>query len=104
MLEKMLKQHRSAGEMKNLTWHSFRVWLAMALLEAGASPAQIQALLRWQTDDSLRLYARLTAKSYGGWVLKAQRSDVTMVSPADLPCYEATHALELLQASLGDIS
>ena len=97
LLQCMLRQHRSPQEMIGLTWHSFRVFLAMALLECGASPAQIQALLRWQTEDSLRLYARLGKKSYGGWLLKAQSADISSVSAQDLPVFEAAHQMIALQ-------
>ena len=46
------------------SWHSARIALAVAcsMLEAGATSAQIQALCRWQTEDSLRVYARLNGE------------------------------------------
>ena len=100
LLSCMLKQHRSPQEMIGLTWHSSRLFLAMALLECGASPSQIQALLRWQTEDSLRLYARLSKKSYAGWLLKAQSADIASVSAQDLPIFEAAHQMLALQQEI----
>ena len=47
-----------------VTLHSFRVYLACALLELGRSHDQIKALLRWRSDEALRVYARLNADSY----------------------------------------
>ena len=72
----------------------------MALLECRASPSQIQALLRWQTEDSLRLYARSSERSYGSWVLKAQQANISQVSAQDLPVFEDWHLLEALQNSI----
>ena len=39
--------------------HSFRVWLACALLAAGATPEQIMLLLRWSSESAYKLYARI---------------------------------------------
>ena len=41
-----------------LSVHSFRVWLACALLAAKATPEQIMLLLRWSSAEARRLYAR----------------------------------------------
>jgi hypothetical protein len=48
---------------RRLSVHSFRVWLAGALLAAGASPEQIMLLLRWSSDAARQLYARLGDQS-----------------------------------------
>lgn len=44
---------------RQLSVHSFRVWLACALLAAGATPEQIMLLLRWSSDAARQLYARM---------------------------------------------
>jgi hypothetical protein len=44
---------------RQLSVHSFRVWLACALLAAGATPEQIMLLLRWSSDAARKLYAQL---------------------------------------------
>ena len=49
----------SRERAKQLSIHSFRVWLACALLAAGATPEQIMLLLRWSSDAARKLYARL---------------------------------------------
>ena len=46
------------------TWHSARIFLATVLAEHGASDRQIQALCRWQTDESLKIYVRLNSLKY----------------------------------------
>ena len=38
-----------------LSVHSFRVWLACALLAAGATPEQIMLLLRWSSEAARKL-------------------------------------------------
>ena len=48
-----------AERAKLFTWHSARISLATHLLRCKVNPATIQAILRWQTDESLRAYARL---------------------------------------------
>mmetsp|Transcript_53736 Transcript_53736/g.94834 ORF Transcript_53736/g.94834 Transcript_53736/m.94834 type:complete len:229 (-) Transcript_53736:45-731(-) len=44
---------------RQLSMHSFRVWLACSLLAARATPEQIMLLLRWSSDEARRLYARM---------------------------------------------
>lgn len=44
---------------RQLSVHSFRVWLACALLAAGATPDQILMLVRWSSEAAKALYARL---------------------------------------------
>ena len=41
------------------SWHSFRMYLACALMACKHSGSTIKALLRWQSDESLRTHARL---------------------------------------------
>ena len=49
----------SAERAKQLSVHSFRVWLACALLAAGATPEQIMLMVRWSSEAARKLYARL---------------------------------------------
>ena len=69
----------SAEAAKLYSVHSFRRYLACALLAAGCSDSRIQALLRWKTTESLRIYATLNYSEYGGWLQQAAASDVTSV-------------------------
>jgi hypothetical protein len=64
LLHGLLLRHFPESVAKHYSWHSCRIWLATALLASGASRAQIQALCRWQTDESLNVYACLGAEQY----------------------------------------
>jgi hypothetical protein len=75
----------SAEEAARYTWHSFRIYLACALLAAGADSGTIQCLLRWKTDAALKLYARMNAEVYQGWLSSAGTADVTSVRTTSLP-------------------
>ena len=66
-------------------WHSARVFLACALLAAGRRPETIQALLRWQTVESLRLYACLGPEEYAAHLDAARKANVTAVRAAHIP-------------------
>lgn len=47
------------------------------LLQSGASRTEIQALCRWQTDESINIYARLDASRYASYLNAAMRANVT---------------------------
>ena len=64
LLHGLLLRHFPEAVARHYSWHSCRIWLATALLASGASRAQIQALCRWQTDESLNIYACLGAQQY----------------------------------------
>jgi hypothetical protein len=88
---------------RSYSWHSARIRLACCLLEAGASSAQIQALCRWQTEDSLRVYARLNPDKYKSLLDAAARADPSSVSTANLPPLSDELAIrQLLGLSLAD--
>ena len=57
-----------------VSMHSLRVEHACALLANGASDGLIQALARWSTVESLKIYARLSPADYMSWVRKAART------------------------------
>jgi hypothetical protein len=44
---------------ESTSWHSFRIYLACALLAAGADSETIKAMLRWRSNEALALYARV---------------------------------------------
>ena len=48
-----------AAQLKDYSVHSFRIWLACALLAAKVDWATIKRTLRWRGDESLLIYARL---------------------------------------------
>jgi len=58
-LNQVMKATLTAAQMKGKTFHSKRVWVATGLLALNSSEAEIQALVRWSSPASLRIYARL---------------------------------------------
>ena len=52
------------GELKDYSIHSFRIFVACALLAADVSRADIKRLLRWRGDESLEVYARLNDEEW----------------------------------------
>ena len=57
--------------------HSFCIYLACALLEAGASNGTIQTMLRWRSDEALKIYARINDFKYADWLTKASQAKVS---------------------------
>ena len=53
-----------AEEVARVSLHSFRVYLACCLLELKRSHDEIKALLRWKSDEAIRIYGRLNASTY----------------------------------------
>ena len=59
--------------------HSWCIYLACALLEAGASHATILAMLRWRSEDALKLYARMNDSKYADWLAKASQAEISNI-------------------------
>ena len=94
----------SPERAKTLSMHSWRIYLACALLAKGASQAQILSLLRWRSDEALRLYARLNDTAYGTWLDKAATADVASIRTSNIASAEEAqraeeHRLWLRQAA-----
>jgi hypothetical protein len=86
LLLKLLKaQGLTAKEAGEYSCHSFRIYLACALRAANKTDAEIQALCRWSSLDSLRIYACLDAASHTGLVEEAMLADSTSVRVHQLP-------------------
>jgi hypothetical protein len=47
------------GQRRGKTFHSKRVWVATGLSDLKSSDGEIQALVRWSSVESLRVYARM---------------------------------------------
>ena len=47
-------------ELQNYSFHSFRIWLACALLSCDTPRWLIKRMLRWRGDESLDIYARVS--------------------------------------------
>ena len=85
LLEHMLKIVVGPTRAKVYSFHSLRVHLACALLSSGASAAQIMALCRWQSEESLAIYARLGETDYTRLLERSLLADISSVSTANLP-------------------
>ena len=70
---------RGLERAKSVSMHSWRVYLACALLSQGASFATIQAMLRWRSEDALRIYARMNDFKYADWLTSAQGAVISSV-------------------------
>jgi len=53
-----------AADVSQYSWHSWRSTLATSLGAVRASSYQIQALYRWRSEDSMRVYRHLLAADY----------------------------------------
>lgn len=73
---------------KLYTWHAARVSLATHLLKCKVAPATIQAILRWQTDESLRAYARLSMEDCAQYLDRAANATIAAVQTPNMPIYE----------------
>ena len=65
---------RGAGvaeaELENYSVHSFRIFVACALLAAGAPRWLIKRMLCWRGDESLEVYARVNNTEWASWTGK----------------------------------
>ncbi|MEM1044320.1 MAG: NADAR domain-containing protein [Bacteroidota bacterium] len=85
-LRALLVRALPAADVGKYSMHSFRIGLACALLEAGASRAQIHSLCRWAPNSpSDALYARPNPEACVSWISRAAAVAVTSVTSANLP-------------------
>ena len=104
-VDKMFKEClRTSGVPRNAAAryspHSFRRYLACALRAQKAPDATIQALLRWKTAESLKLYSILNDESYADLIDGAGAADVSSMRTNALPrAQDALPRTELLDAA-----
>jgi hypothetical protein len=67
----LIKAVLPKSEHNKYSMHSFRIFLATALKDAGADNLLVQFLVRWQTEESLKLYCRMQPKRQGKWLDKS---------------------------------
>lgn len=84
-LRQLLLLQMDMDDASAYTPHSFRVYLATTLRAAGASDTQIQALCRWQSLESLRLYALIDSTHYADLLDKAARTTHTALRSHNIP-------------------
>ena len=86
----------SPGRAAVLSWHSWRIYLACALRTAGASDANIQALLRWKSVASLHIYARPNPEVSGAWFTRGSLCDTSSAQTAILPVLSPDDAMAIM--------
>jgi hypothetical protein len=47
------------------------------MMAADCSDAQIQAALRWASNDALKCYKVANKEAYGGWLIRAEKVKLT---------------------------
>ena len=58
------------ADLQNYSVHSFRIYVACALLAAKAPRWLIKRMLRWRGDESLEIYARVNDDEWADWIGK----------------------------------
>jgi len=101
LLKHLLEAIMSIEESMRYSWHSFRIGLACSLLAMGAPPALIQAMCRWKSAESLVIYARMNAESYGGWIIKASSALLSSVQTNNLPMIDDDGTARVLRSLQG---
>ena len=86
MLQKWLQSVGLSTKMTALySFHSARAHLACALAAAKRPPDVIQALLRWQSVDSLRVYVAFNPSDYAAHLAAAQTATVDGIRGVHVP-------------------
>lgn len=74
-----------AKRVINYSFHSFRIYLACALMASGKSTQQIQTFLRWKSSDSVPIYARMNANDYETTIRQALLREIDSRQATTLP-------------------
>ena len=96
-----------AAEVVHYSVHSFRIYLACALLAVGASHETIKLMVRWASDEALQIYARLSVHADAGLRDAASRAVVhsvrssTLEAVSVMPTDVAMHASATRPADVG---
>ena len=69
-----------------------------ARLAAGCDVYTIQALARWRSPESIRIYARMNPDVYASWVTRSLQQRASSTSTANLPVIDRHEALARLHA------
>ena len=84
LLHHMLCRVYTPETARLYSWHSARIYLACALLASKATRAQIQAICRWQTEESLNIYACIGAAQYAELLTNAMTVRIDAARAATL--------------------
>ena len=77
LLEKFLKLVLPPGEHKRYSMHSFRAYLCNALDAVGLRDDEIQAMLRWASPDSIKIYRETKSEQFARWLDAACNASFT---------------------------
>ena len=84
-LRSQLEKVVPAGTASRYSPHSFRRYLACALMAANVDRDHILALLRWKTSESLAIYAKLNDRAYADMVDAAGTADISSIQSNSIP-------------------
>lgn len=79
----------TAAQSALYSWHSARAYLASAMIAANRDPHVVQALLRWQSVDSIRVYACLNPAAYAAHLQAAEAATVAGIRGAHAPLIDS---------------
>ena len=85
----LLRHCVDPADTNSYSFHSFRIGFACALLAAGCPYDMIQALSRWRSAESVKIYARINPNDYTDWVQRALLQQTTSRTTARLPVIDA---------------
>jgi hypothetical protein len=91
----------SDAEARAYSMHSFRIYLACALYSAGCPRDRILAIVRWRSDESLAIYARLNDSERASWVARSMLATVDSTVAAHLPHVDSDDLVAALMAENG---
>ena len=83
-----------------LSLHSGRVWLACALLSLKYDDPTIQAMCRWQSPASVRVYARMQAADYARLLTEATGATIDPSLTRSLPTLDDDAAVIRLHSDM----
>ena len=89
ILGNFLRLDLSAERARAFSFHSFRIGFACCLLAAGCPYDMIQALARWRSAESVKVYARLNPETYTEWVSKSLLHQASSTTGRRLPTIDA---------------
>ena len=74
---------------RSFSFYSFRTGFACCLLAAGCPYDMIQALARWRSAESVKIYARLNPEVHTAWVSKCLLHRASSTTGRRLPVIDA---------------
>ena len=107
LLQHMLRRHFDADTARLYSWHSARIWLCCSLIASNCPRPLVQALCRWQTEQSINVYTCLQPDQYASLLGAAMQVRISGARAATLaaaaPFIDITdvrrHAADSLRAA-----